>query len=174
LAADLGTRAAVILALIPLGLEAVRDVLQRDVEELAGARYAREGERPGHVRWSKERGSVYLEDQKLPIVYQRVRDQIRDVEVPPATYQRFQQPRALDEGLMRRVLLGLSCRRYAECADAVPQAFGLAPSTVSRRYIRASARQRQTLRERWRATSWWRCCWTARRLPRTRGSSRSA
>ena len=148
LAEDLGTRVAVIQALIPLGLEAVRDVLQREVEDLAGARYAREGGRPGHVRWSKERGSVYLEDQKLPIVYQRVRDQLRDVEVPLETYQRLQQPRALDEGLMRRVLLGLSCRRYAECAEAVPEAFGLAPSTVSRRYIRASARQLQALNER--------------------------
>jgi putative transposase len=44
--------------------------------------------------------------------------------------------------------LGLSCRRYAECAEAVPEAFGLAPSTVSRRYIRASARQLQALSER--------------------------
>ena len=89
-AEDLGTRVAMIQALIPLGLEAVRDVLQQDVERLAGARYAREGGRPGHVRWSKERGSVYLGDQKLPIVYQRVRDQLRDVEVPLETYQRFQ------------------------------------------------------------------------------------
>jgi len=111
LAEDLGTRVALIQALIPLGLEAVRDVLQREVEDLAGARYARDGGRPGHVRWSKERGSVYLGDQKLPIVYQRVRNQLHDVEVPLETYQRFQQPRALDAGLMRRVLLGLSCRR---------------------------------------------------------------
>jgi len=148
LAEDLGARVAVIQALIPLGLEAVRDVLQQEVEALAGARYARKGGRPGYVRWSKERGSVYLGDQKLPVVYQRVRDQLRDVEVPLETYQRFQEPRALDEGLMRRVLLGLSCRRYAECAEAVPEAFGLAPSTVSRRYIRASARQLQALTER--------------------------
>ena len=98
----------------------------------------------GHVRC----GSVYLGDQKLPIVYQRVRDQLRDVEAPLETYQRFQQPRALDTGLLRRVLLGLSCRRYAECAEAVPEAFGLAPSTVSRRYIRASAPQLQALSER--------------------------
>ena len=148
LAEDWGTRVAVIQALIPLGLEAVRDVLQQEVEALAGARYVREGGRPGHVRWSKERGSVYLGDQKLPIGYQRVRDQLRGVEVPLETYQRFQEPRALDKGLMRRVLLGLSCRRYAECAEAVPEAFGLAPSTVSRRYTRASARQLQTLNER--------------------------
>ncbi len=148
LAEDLGTRVTVIQALIPLGLEAVRDVLQRDVEQLAGPHYARSGGRPGHVRWSKERGSIYLGDQKLPITYQRVRDQLQGTEVPLETYQRLQQPRALDAGLMRRVLLGLSCRRYEECADTVPQAFGLAPSTVSRRYIRASARQLRALGER--------------------------
>lgn len=148
LAEDLGTRVAVIQALIPLGLEAVCDVLQRDVEQLAGLRYARSGGRPGHVRWSKEHGSIYLGDQKLPITYQRVRDQRQGTEVPLETYQRLQQPRALDAGLLRRVLLGLSCRRYEECADTVPQAFGLAPSTVSRRYIRASARQLRALGER--------------------------
>lgn len=148
LAEDFGTEVALIQALIPLGLAGVGDVLQREVEALAGARYARSGGRPGHVRWSKERGSVYLGDQKLPIVYQRVRDQRRGVEVPLETYQQFQQPRALDKGLLRRVLLGLSCRRYAECAEAVPEAFGLASSTVSRRYIRASARQLQAFQER--------------------------
>lgn len=148
MAEDLGTKVALIQALIPLGLEAVHDVLRREVEELAGARYARSGGRPGHVRWSKARGSVYLGDQKLPIAYQRVRDQLHAVEVPLETYQRFQQPRALDGGLLRRVLLGLSCRRYAECAEAVPEAFGLAPSTVSRRYIRASARQLEALSAR--------------------------
>lgn len=148
LAEGVGTRVAVIQALIPLGLAAVADVLQQEVEALAGARYAREGGRPGHVRWSRERGAVYLGDQKLPIVYQRVRDQRHDVEVPLETYQRLQTPRALDEGLLRRVLLGVSCRRYRECAEAVPEAFGLAPSTVSRRYIRASARQLRALQER--------------------------
>ena len=40
--------------------------LQADVERLAGARYAREGRLPGHVRWTRQRGSVYLADQKVP------------------------------------------------------------------------------------------------------------
>src|SRR5579884_2886885 len=47
LAEDLGIDVALIQALIPLGLEAVHDVLRREVETLAGARYAREGGRPG-------------------------------------------------------------------------------------------------------------------------------
>ena len=46
------------------------------------------------------------------------------------------------------MLLGLSCRDYATAAEAVPTAFGLSPSTVSRRFIQASAAQLQALQER--------------------------
>ena len=53
-----------------------------------------------------------------------------------------------DEGLLRRMLRGLSCRSYEECAAAVPEAFGMSGSTVSRRYIRANARQLKRLCER--------------------------
>lgn len=46
------------------------------------------------------------------------------------------------------MLHGLSCRRYEACADAVPAAFGVSPSSVSRRFVRASARALQELGER--------------------------
>lgn len=48
-------------------------------------------------------------------------------------------PRAHDVGLFRKVLGGLSCREYEAAAEAVPAAFGLAKSTMSRCFIRASA-----------------------------------
>ena len=65
-----------------------------------------------------------------------------------ATYATLQTPRARDAGLFRRVLGGLSCREYDAAAEAVPEAFGLAKSTVSRRFIAASARALQQLQER--------------------------
>lgn len=141
---DLGARIAVIQALVPLGLMAVAGALQREVEQLAAPRYAREAGRPGHVRWSKERGSVYLLDQKVPITYQRVRDQRRNADVSLATYQALQTPRQLDEGLLRRVLRGLSCRSYGDCAEAIPQAFGLSADSTD--------------------TPWSPSCWTGRPL----------
>ena len=57
-------------------------------------------------------------------------------------------PRAADAGLFRKVWRGLSCRDYAACAEAVPEAFGLSASSVSRRFIRASTRALRTLCER--------------------------
>jgi len=146
--AAIDVKVALIQALIPLGLQAVREELEADVTALAGARYEREGRQPGHVRWSQQRGSVYLGEQKLPIRFTRVRNGQTQTEVPLATYERLQTPRALDEGLWRRVLVGLSCGRYRECAETVPVAFGLSRSTVSRRFIRASARHLKTLLER--------------------------
>jgi transposase-like protein len=141
-------KVALIQALIPLGLEAVAEALEDELVALAGPRYSRTGGRPGVVRWGHQAGSVYLLDQKLPITYQRVRDRRQNAEVPLRTYQQLQQPRAADAGLFRKVLHGLSCHRYEACAEAVPAAFGLSPSTVSRRFIRVSAARLRALCER--------------------------
>ena len=138
---DLNAKVALIQALIPLGLQAVQDLLAEEVTQLAGPRYARTGGQPGLVRWSQQGGSVYLADQKLPLPVPRVRNLPRNTEVPLTTSQRLREPRQADLGLFRTVLLGLSCRDYAACAEAVPAAFGLSPSTLSRRFIRASARK---------------------------------
>lgn len=145
---DRASLVALIQAVIPLGLQAVEDVLQHEVTELAGERYSRTGGQPGYVRWCQQRGSVYLLDQKLPITYTRVRDRLRNVEVPLPTYQALGEPRATDAGLFRKVLHGLSCRRYEACAEAAPEAFGLSASSVSRRFIRASAQALQAFSER--------------------------
>ena len=79
---DLDTRIALIQALIPLGLQAVEEVLQREVQTLAGPRYAREDGRPHLVRWGRQPGSVYLADQKLPMQVPRVRNRQAASEVP--------------------------------------------------------------------------------------------
>ena len=131
-----------------MALERVHQELRDEVTWLAGERYAREGRQRGHVRWTSQRGSIYLADQKIPIEVPRVRDRLRNQEVPLQTYERLQQPRALDTGLLHKVLGGLATREYERCAEAVPEAFGLSASTVSRRFKRASARKLQELSER--------------------------
>jgi len=147
-APDIDARVALIQALIPVGLERVHERLQEEVEHLAGQWSQREGRQPGYVRWTPQRGSIYLADQKIPITVPRVRDRLRDQEVPLEGYARLQQPRAVDTGLLHKVLGGLSTREYERCAEAVPEAFGLSASTVSRRFIRASARKLRELSER--------------------------
>ena len=54
----------------------------------------------------------------------------------------------MDEGLFLRVVKGISCRNYEACAEAVPEAFGISASSVSRRFIKATARKLKQFQER--------------------------
>ena len=145
---ELDTRIALIQALIPLGLKAVEETLQAEVKALAGERYSRQGGHAHYNRWGSQPGSVYLADQKIPVAVPRVRDKHHGCEVRLKSYEGLQQPRNLDEGLLKRIVNGLSCRNYRDCAEAVPEAFGLSSSTVSRRNIQATARKLEQLQER--------------------------
>jgi putative transposase len=144
---DVDVKTELIQALIPLGLWHLKEVLEQEVTAMAGERYKRQG-MEGYDRWGKQWGSVYLRDQKVPIVVPRVRDRQRDKEIRLRSYDRLQEPRNGDEGVLKRILHGLSCRSYEVCAEAVPEAFGLSGSTISKRYIRASARELKRLCER--------------------------
>ena len=144
----LDTRVAMIQALIPLGVKAVNEVLQEEVTQLAGARYRREGGLPGYARWGGQPGSVYLADHKVGVRVPRVRDTVRDEEVPLTTYAGLQDARRAEDAALRKVLKGLSCRDYESCVDPVAQTFGLSASSLSRRFKRASAKKLQELSER--------------------------
>lgn len=148
MAEQINPRVELIQALIPLGLAAVNDLLQEEVKFLTAERYQRKNRIAGRARWGEQNSSVYLADQKLPVSVPRVRDCIKNMEISLTSLDRLQIPRKMDEGLFKRILKGLSCRDYKGCAEAVPEAFGLSASTVSRRYIRASARKLKELSQR--------------------------
>jgi transposase-like protein len=141
-------RAELIQALIPIGLEAVSELLQQEVTALAGARYGRGVGRAGYARWGRQPGSVYLGDQKVAVTVPRVRDLGRGQEVTLASYQALGRPRRAEEAALLKVLKGLSCRDYEACVDPVAETFGLAASSLSRRFKRASAKKLAELTER--------------------------
>lgn len=145
---DVDARVALIQALLPLGLNAVQDLLQQEVCELAGARYQRGGGLPGHARWGAQPGSVYLADQKVRVDVPRVRDLRAGKEVSLKSYQALQDPTHANELAMRRLLKGLSCRDYESCVDHLPETLGLSSSTLSRRFKQATAEQLAEFSER--------------------------
>lgn len=136
---------ALIQGLIPLGLKAVEEKLQREVELLAGKKQAHGKE---NVRWSKQAGSVYLRDQKVPIEYQRVRNQAANTEVPLETYQRMQEPYRGDRQTMLKLLHGISTHKYGESAELVPEVFGISASNLSRRFKKSTLVQLRQLKSR--------------------------
>ena len=144
----LDTRIELIQALIPLGLEAVAEELKKEVTRLTGEKNSRKGAKNPNRRWGSQQGSVYLSDQKVPIQVSRVRDVEENEEVSLDVYHQFQRPRGMDEGLLLRMLKGISTRSYEACAETIPEAFGLSSSTVSSRFIKASAEKLRQFQER--------------------------
>ena len=157
--------------------------LAPDCVALGGARYARSSGTPCLARWGTQRGSGYLANQKMPVSVPRVRDLQAGVKVPLTTYAQWQAPRARDAGLFARVLGGLSSRDDHAAAEAIPKAFGLADSSVSRRFVHARARFSScrsgglmiasgscccSMGSRSRPTNWW---WRAASPRRARSGS---
>jgi len=104
-AMDSDARTGLIQALIPLGLWHVKEVLEEEVRILAGERYRRQGVE-GYDRcsavsqpsWGKQWGSVYLRDQKIPILVPRVRNRREGKEIQIKSYEGLQEPRNEEKG----------------------------------------------------------------------------
>lgn len=138
-------RLAAIQELIPIALTAVSAELQREVSELAGPRYGRGGEAD---RWGSNGGSVFIGDQKVRIRVPRVRRRGRGEEITLGSYQRLQEPGLIEECALKREIRGISTGNYEGAAISVPATFGIKRNSVSRLWIRASARKLRELQER--------------------------
>lgn len=142
---DIDVKVALIQVLIPEGLEAVNEKLQAEVKALAGEKH-RHGKE--NLRWGDQPGSVYLRDQKVPILVPRVRNKLRNMEVPLEYYQKFQEPYQGGEQVFKKLLNGLSTHKYRESAELVPEVFGISASNLSRRFKYASSLRLKQLQER--------------------------
>ena len=140
------SRIELIQMLIPLGLHAVEEELQSEVIRIAGDRYSRS--QPEFKRWGCNGGSVFLGDQKVSVRVPRVRDVINGKEIPLTSYQGLQKPGSIDEVVFKRLVNGISTRKYEKAVLEVPATFGIRKSSVSRKFIRASARKLKECLER--------------------------
>jgi putative transposase len=132
--------------LIPLGLEAVEDELQREVTAMVGESYSR---KEHHLRrWGSNDGSVYLADSKVKVRVPRVRDVETNEEMALESYRQLQKPRVMEEIVFNRVMKGISQRDYESVAMQAPEVFGVKKSAVSKKFIKASAKKLKTFFEK--------------------------
>jgi len=146
-AGSVNGRIELIQQLIPLGLEAVNELLQAEVKELVGGASHQRTE-SNLSRWGSNPGSIYLAGQKVSTKVPRVRDLAQGQEVPLESYQELRSTEGFDEKVFSSVVNGLSCRKYEAAAELVPEAFGMKKSSVSRSFKRATAKHLQELCER--------------------------
>ncbi len=135
-----------IRALVPLGLSFVMEELDREVVSLAGVKYSRKTDDNTPRRHGTNRGSVKMAGQTVPIDVPRLR--VSGNEVPLSSYENLHRGGDLDDQVFRQMLYGISCRNYEQAAEQIPGAIGLSSSTVSRKFVEASAKKLKEFQDR--------------------------
>lgn len=129
-----------------LGKMAAQELLEAEVRELCGPVYQRQEGRQAR-RWGSQAGAVVLAGRKVPIQRPRAR-LLSGQEAVLATYQRLQSPQAMPENALRLMMRGVSTRDYEGCLEPVAEGFGAKRASVSRGFVKASAKRMQEVAER--------------------------
>ena len=139
-------------ALDAVRLEMGRMVAERvrliEREEMAGPDYYPTD--PDRQKWAHEKGSIFIGDQKVRVTRPRLRH-VAHGEVPVQSYARLHSPGQFAEELLEKILRGVSAQKYTETVRNAAGAFGVSPSSVSRKRVALTAKKLEEFRKRSRA-----------------------
>ncbi len=118
---------------------------EREVDSLCGKYY--EHDKSDNHRWGNQKGSIVLANQQVAIERPRVRNKDGS-EVQLRTYQDFQNPELFDEAVFNEGLKRVSQRDYQKGMKKIANSFGFKKSSVSKRWIKATAGKIEELQKR--------------------------
>lgn len=130
-----------------MGLKVACLLLEDEVDQRCGSRYERVPERTV-TRYGHQRGVTVIAGQKLPIQRPRMRYTRQCGEAELETYAQLQSPEAMPQAVLKRLVRGVSCRDYEGVVDLAREGFGVQKSSVSRSFVKASAKEVRQLSER--------------------------
>lgn len=119
-----------------VGKMLVESILLMDREAIAGPDYSPQD---GVYKWAHQQGSVFIGDQKVKVSKPRLRSMGQEIQLP--SYEKLKQRGQFSEEILTKMMSGLSARRYEETVTDAAKAFGVSPSSVSRHFIEATAKQ---------------------------------
>jgi transposase-like protein len=128
------------------GLQILHGILEEEVRQRVG-RPHRPDPASGAVRWGRQPGYVVFGGQKIPLERPRVRTR-EGQEIALENYARLQQDGRMQRAVAERVVCGLSTRKYRRAVQATLEGYGIRKSSVSRHFVRATAKQLRELCER--------------------------
>jgi putative transposase len=137
------TQHLLISTLLPPAIKMFLEECLREVEQLCGERY-KHGKQ--NQRWGDQKGSIVLANQQVAVPKLRVRSKAG--EVPLKTYEDFQDPRLFDQAVFTEGLKRVSQRDYEKGVMKIANSFGFKKSSVSRRWIKATAGKIDELQKR--------------------------
>jgi putative transposase len=138
------TQHLLISTLLPPAIKMFLEECLREVEQLCGERY-KHGKQ--NQRWGDQKGSIVLANQQVAVPKLRVRSK-GGQEVPLKTYEEFQDPRLFNQAVFTEGLKRVSQRDYEKGLTKIANSFGFKKSSVSRRWIKATANKVSELQNR--------------------------
>jgi putative transposase len=131
--------------MLEMGRMVAESVMLIEREEVAGPDYYPTD--PAFQKWAHEAGSLYLGDQKIKVRRPRLRH-VEQGEMTLQSYARLRTPGAFSEELLEKILRGVSAQKYAETVISSAKAFGVSPTSVSRKLVGLTAQKLQEFQER--------------------------
>ena len=131
--------------MLEMGRLVAESVMLIEREEIAGPDYYPSD--PALQKWAHEEGSIFIGDQKVPVKRPRLRHMVHG-EVPLKSYERLHAPGQFSEELLEKMLRGLSAQKYADTVINSAEAFGVSPTSISRKLVALTAKKVAEFKER--------------------------
>jgi len=129
------------------GLIMMKAIMKAEEEFLAGERgtYVTEVN-----RWCKDKGSVVVGGQRVPVERQRLRKRAggEGAEVRLKSYAMFHKSDERTRAIYQRMIAGVSCRNYQKTLEDVAERAGVSKSVVSRKIVESTEADVKALCER--------------------------
>jgi len=127
------------------GLLIMKAVMDAEVESLVGPKSRHNPDRTA-TRWTAQPGYVVLAGKKVAVVKPRVRTQTGEVNL--RSYARFQSAPRRQASIYKKLVNGISTRKYKQAIDDFTEGYGISRSAVSRQMVEATRGALQKLCER--------------------------
>lgn len=140
----INTQHLLISTLLPPAVKMFISELESEVDRLCGDRY-----RHGKLnhRWGSQKGSIVLGNQNVALEVPRVRSK-DGAEINLQTYEDFQDPKLFDQAVFTEGIKKVSQRDYQKGVSKIANSFGFTKSSVSRKWINATAKKIEELQQR--------------------------
>jgi putative transposase len=118
----------------------INDILEDEVKQYAGQKYQREKPHDGQFsRWGYNPGSVKMGSERIRIDVPRMYDKANNSNKSLETYEKLRELQAVDERVLKAIILGLSTRNYEPVIKNLMDSFGVSHSSVSKDFIEQSS-----------------------------------
>lgn len=114
-------------------LDAVRQNMEREVEEKAGKRYQRGRQ---YSRWGYNPGSIVANGERCRLDVPRILEKSSKQITEPEIYKAINKTISIPERMVGAIINGLSQKNYKQVARLVAKSFGLSQGAVSRKFQR--------------------------------------